>query len=346
MKLSAADLTTLRKLVVDLFDLDDLTILVADLGYDIETIVGAGIDKEKAAFKVLTAANNDSWIDRFIAAFEAKKPNNPDVKAFVSSLTVAVAAAANPYGVCFADNRPFVNRSTLRVTLRSLITGGPRILVVRGEPRSGKTYTGNLIKYLASNVGFEVVTVNLVKYAAGRDVSPVDIGDALARQMGLGKPPELGNEQLSRWTLAYFDWLVGQLRPRDGGAKTWWIVIDGFQSISVPQAVNDFIDELAARVDATLLSTRVTLISYERELPAEVGPIIAEDVTSEITVDDLSDFFMQFYREQKPHMAEFEDHATTHAAEIAVMMETAPLRFDVMGRELIVRCRKIIEESP
>ncbi|PYQ25968.1 MAG: hypothetical protein DMF56_25975 [Acidobacteria bacterium] len=345
MKITGADVTKLSDLVVALLTNAELTMLVAGLNDKLERISEPG-NLQNVAFQAITAANNEGWIDKFLDAFRRKRPNDPDLGRFVASLTiVAPAVVLDHYAVCFADNRPFVNRIPLRQTLRILTMGGPRILVVRGEPRSGKTYTSNLIKYLARQFGFELVRIDLVRYAAGQDVSPVDLGTAIASQMGFAGAPAPGNEQLARWTVAYFDWFVGQLRSSAAQAKTWWVVIDGFQSVSVPLAVDDFVDEFCARVDEALLSVRVVLISYERDLPVEMAPIVTEDKTAPITVDDLTSFFLKFYSEHLPAVTDREDRASTHAVDIALKMEAADAPLDVMGKELALQIRKIRQEN-
>lgn len=344
MKITGADVTKLSGLVVSLLSKAQLTMLVEGLNDKLERISGLG-NLQEVAFQAITAANNEGWIDKLLDAFRKMRPGDPDLEAFMKSLTiVGPAVVLDHYAVCLADNRPFVNRAPLRKTLRTLAGGGPRILLVRGGPRSGKSYTSNLIKYLAKQFGFELVRIDLVRYAAGQDVSPVDIGTAIVSQMGFTGAPALGNEQLARWTIAYFDWLAGQLRAPAAQAKTWWIVIDGFQSVSVPLAVDDFIDEFCARVDEALLSVRVVLISYERELPAEMAPIVTEDTTAPITVDDLTSFFVKFYNDHLPAVPGREDLASSHAVEIALKMEAAAAPLDVMGKELVLQVRKIQQE--
>ena len=344
MRLTGPELKTLRDHMVRLLSMSDLEMLVSFLDHDLESIAGANADKTKAAFRVLIAANNEGWLTELLTGFRDERPDDPALKAFTESLLAAPGAVPpDPYNACYPDSRPCVNRASLRSTLRSLVAGQARILIVRGESRTGKSHTANLIKALSRNVGFEVIAVDLVRYAAAGDVTPPDIGRALADQMGLTGAPALGNEQLSRWTLSYFDWLVGQMRNR---AETFWVVIDGFQSISVSQAVNDFVDELCARINGTLLTMRAVLISYERELSSDIDPILSTDVTGAITVDDLTRFFVQFYRDHKPQVTEIDTKASTHASDVAQVMNNTPTPIAEMGRELLARCRKILQENP
>jgi hypothetical protein len=355
MKLDPAAFTSLHNLVIGLLTTDELTTIVSGLGHDIETIVGPNDNKVKAARLTLLAANNGGWIDTFITAFQKYRSNDAGLQQFVESITVVAAVApADPYAISYPDSRPFVNRVPLRQTLPDLVAGRSRILVVKGDPQSGKTHTANLIRAVAKNVGFEVVNVNLIRYAQSREVTPMDIGEELAQVMTLGKPPEHGNELLARWILSYFAWFEGQVRARQIAAAaeaqvmpTWWIVIDGFQSISVPPPVNDFVDELCARVAATLSNLRVVLISYTRELAPDVEPLLSLDETATITPDDLTKFFMQFYREHKPHVPDVANLASTHAAAVASVMNAAPASpIRAMGQDLIARCRKILKGPP
>ncbi|HJQ37684.1 MAG TPA: hypothetical protein VKB93_11150 [Thermoanaerobaculia bacterium] len=350
MKLDGPTLRTLRELVVDLLDRDDLSMIVSDVGQDIETFVGEKDDKVKAAHRTLVAANNGGWIDAFITRFQQHRSNDVNLQQFVTSITVVAVAANDPYAFSYPDSRPFVNRLPLRETLPDVVAGRSRILVIKGDPQSGKSHTANLIRALAKNVGFEVVNVNLIRYAQSRDVTPMDIGEELAQVMNLGKPPEHGNELLARWTLSYFAWFEGQVRARETAGEstsTWWILIDGFQSISVPPPVHDFVDELCGRVAATLAHLRVVLISYTRDLATDVEPLLSVDQTGAITPDDLTKFFTQFYREYKPHVPDLDNRALSHATAVASVMNATPAApIAAMGRELVARCKTILRETP
>jgi len=355
MKLDGPNLKTLRELVVDLVDRDDLDMLVLDVGHDMEDFAGPKDDKPKATHRMLVAANNGGWIDKFITRFQEYRANDARVAQFVASITVtAVTNAADPYSLTYPDSRPFVNRVPLRQTLPDLVTGNSRILVVKGDPQSGKTHTASLIRALAKNVGFEVVNVNLVRYAQNRTVTPMDIGEELAQVMSLGQPPERGNEQDPRWITSYGAWFEGRVRAREKETQaagqeppTWWIIIDGFQSISVPPPIHDFVDELCDRVANTLTNLRVVLISYTRDLAPDVEPKLALDETGAITPEDLIKFFLQFYREHKPQVPDIPNRASTHAAAVASVMKAAPAGpIRAMGQELVVRCRNILKEKP
>jgi hypothetical protein len=347
MDLAKDQLKGLRRILVDLFDLDDLHRIVAGLGYDVDHYSPGG-PRDLVVSALLNGANAEGWIVRLIDELAARYPTHGDLQALSASLPRSdESSAVDPLGACYIDNRPFVNRGQLRATLRSILTDhGPRILIVRGERRSGKTYTVHLIKHLSQHLGFEVVHINLVPYAAVRDISAVDIGRAIAAQLGLAGVPEIGNEQMSRWTLSYFNWLTGQLRARAAQARPWWVVVDGFESVSVPMAVQDFIDELAVRIDDTLRNVRAVLIGYDWRLPFALDPTVAIDTTSAITVEDLSAFFLQFYLEQRPHLdaAERMNRAAEHVRE--VLERVGPEgQTDAIGREVTAQCRKILAEA-
>ncbi|HVE71074.1 MAG TPA: hypothetical protein VNI54_06875 [Thermoanaerobaculia bacterium] len=328
--------------------------IVSDVGHDIEIFVGENDDKVKAAHRTLVAANNGAWIEAFVKRFQQHRAEDAPLQQFAASVTVVAVATTDPYALTYPDSRPFVNRIPLRETLPDLVAGLSRILVVKGDPQSGKTHTASLIRAVAKNVGFEVANVNLIRYAQSRDVTPMDIGEELAHVMNLGKPPDHGNELLARWILSYSAWFEGQVRAREAAATaagetmpTWWIIIDGFQSISVPPPVHDFVDELCARVSETLPHLRVVLISYTRDLSPDVEPLLSVDETGEITSDHLTRFFFEFYREHKPQAANVGDRASSHAAQVVSIMKAATAApIAAMGRELVVRCKKILKETP
>jgi hypothetical protein len=364
MFLSKPELKRLRLISVELLNYAKLTQVVSDLGHNIQQY-SLEDNLDLVTMEVLKYANNEGWIEQFIIQLRNAYPAVPDLAAFYAEVTTPVPILAAPaaapgapvagpapardaFTVVYVDNRPFVDRTKLRGTLRTLAApGGPRILNIRGEPRSGKTYTQYLINHLGEQIGFEVIPIDLTRYA---DLSPFEIGRSITSRMGLRAPETPGLEQWSRWTLRFFDDLVGQMRSQpDVKKQHWWIVMDNFKSVSVPEAINDFVDALSLRIDEELLNVRAVLISYERTLPQKVAPIVAVDETTVIGVPELSEFFVRFYSEKKPHFEEVDrtTRAVTKVAEVmAKTTQSGGAGLDFIGAELLDQCRKILAEVP
>jgi hypothetical protein len=365
-KLGIDELKRLRQVTVNNVTYAKLTQILMDLrpSKNIEEF-SLGNDLTLVTLTILQNANAQGWIDKFIIGLYALYPAVDEISEFHDSVIAARASIpATPpatapsavtgmhplddFTVVYVDNRPFVNRRALRSTLKKLAaSNGPRILKILGEPRTGKSYTHYLISHLARQFGFRIVPIDLLSFA---ELTPYDIGCSINSRMGLPDPAQPGKEQWSRWTRRYFDRLSGHVQSAEApAAPRWWIIMDNFKAVTVPEALNDFVDDLATRIDRELLDVRAVLISYERRLPSHVDPIVVEDKTCDIGVEELSEFFIQFYLETKPHLDTFDrtKRAAAKVAEVIVKSGHAPgSPLDGIGAELLTQCRKIMEEVP
>jgi hypothetical protein len=249
---------------------------------------------------------------------------------------------AAPYYACFAESRPFVDREDLRPVLERLhapkpaALKKPRILVVGGNPKTGKTYTKYLISHLGAQYGFEVRIIDLWS----GDPTPASVATRIASQMKLSDIPEPGTEQLTRFLTIFFDRFVGQVAK-----SAWWIVLDGFEQISVSQELTEFIGQLAMKINDSLPNVRLVLLGYNAKLPGNVLRIVEQDATKEITRGELVKFFQQFYSEYGPSLDKqtLEPLIDAHADQLmARMAAVSPeLRYETMELELTAMCDQI-----
>lgn len=338
MHLSKGQLKDLRLILVRIIDPPMFEQIVDDLEQRVDSTIDS-YELKMAA--VLREANYKGWIDDLIREFMRVRPDDPELKPFVASLAEpAAGAVVDEYGVCIADSRPFIDRTKLRRTLPALVaeTNGRRVLLVNGKPQSGKSHTVYLINHLAAWHGFKVVPVDLNEF---KSLSPYEIGWSITALMKLPPPEKPGDEQWSRWIKNYFDTFAGQVSDSD---KTWWIVMDSFASVTVPEEINAFVEALVSRINLTMTNVRAVLISYDSPLAHNVEPIVARDETDELTFDHLSDFFEQLYREHQPALTEIQRKALAADDANGVLQKIASVtesRSIVMGSELLERWRRI-----
>jgi hypothetical protein len=310
-----------------------------------------GPDLESIAQLLIARADKDQpqWIEEIVAAVGQVFGHEQRVQDFVAQVTPAQArrAVADPYNACFleSESRPFVDRTKLRPALKRLndpppnALKKPRILVVGGDPKTGKTYTKYLIAHLATKFGFEHRIVDL--WSGGND--PASVGKRIADLLDLEGIPEPGSEQMARFTnTIFFDRFVGQIKA---DKNKWWIVLDGFGAISVSKELEEFIGRLAAKVSDSLPNVRLILLGYKHKLPSEVGRIVEEDATNEITREELAKFFEQFYAEYGPDLdaTAKKTKIDEYAEELFDKMtaETPESRYETMERELTAMCEEI-----
>ena len=204
-----------------------------------------------------------------------------------------VAAGGNPFKTCFVRlDRVFVNRNLLREELERMVpAAGNRVLVVNGDPKSGKTYTLELIIYLSRELSsYSVAWLDLSREKpVGSDYTPDMLLRSLAKQMKIdpgGIPTQASTS--GRWVRELRDWLIYRLDPV---GPVWWIVLDGVSQVRLNDPIRDFIEELAFQAEMSPLDRlRIVLISYKESLNSILGRYREEKI-GPINRADLIEFF-------------------------------------------------------
>lgn len=355
MKLTTAQLETLRALMLALLPTrQELRIFLSGQvgGRELDHYALGDNLREIVWILLQTACKaTPPFIEQLVGAFATVFAHQTDVQAFMTSLIAPEQRPAReiapPYFACFVASRPFVDRSQLRPALERLhappptATRKPRILVVAGSPSSGKTHTKFLVNHLGESFGFQPAMVDFSGWT--KELTPEILGQRIASRMALSGMPGPGNEQITRWTIVFFDWFAAAI-----GNSERWLVID-FGRVSISTSVGEFIDELATQVTDSLPRMRLILLGYPKPLTTTAKRILEQDATSDITASELSLFLAQFYREYGPDLDD--DEVGTRIAgyipQVLAKMDAseAEARFTAMEDELTTICDVIGKET-
>jgi Effector-associated domain 1 len=246
------------------------------------------------AQQLIARANAEGWVYELILAARRDNPGNEALRDFASALPSASGTSGGDnFDVLFFRNRPLVDRDRLRDALRHLdALDGKRILIVDGGAETGKSYSVELIQHLKGIRQYSVVDIDLLRYAKPNvEVTAWDIAESIALQMGVVPPDKVEHEQLSRWVVTCANWLKGKLRNVQ---ETWWIVIDHFERLSLPDSTIDLVQELARLADGPVPNMRLVLVGYRHGLPANVEPSVEREAIEELTEVHLVEFFIRF----------------------------------------------------
>jgi hypothetical protein len=297
--------------------------------------------------ELIKSAEAEGWLLSLVE--EAWKANRtPSLQAFRDTLKpLVVAGPVNHYKVCFMDNRPLVDRDGLRSATELLATARRRIVIVNGEPVSGKSYSLQYIRYLREQLqNFALVWVDLEvlsKRTGGGMVLPSTVAERIVEQMNLDPAtlPEKGEETWAAWVTAFCDRLTGRLQR---STEPCWIVLDGFHRVPLPQETMDLVKELATRVCVNISTLRLVLLSYADILPSDVEPDVERETISPISSAELSRFFTQVYEGRgAPFTAA--DVAQVVARVLRQIDPNHPRRLELLGREVVKASRDILTQG-
>jgi hypothetical protein len=263
----------------------------------LDDIVSSASPYPEIVEEVLKRAELDRWTWDLIRAAIAANPGSQKLDEFIRKYPFYSPAkpppAIDPYRTPFVlAKQVLIDREELRAALEELQkSDGPRVLVVTGERASGKTYSCELVYYLANdfNPAHVAVYVDLDK-----DVREPDaLAETIVRQMGreVGKIPDRERDQKMRYALRLCDWITTHVRS--AGPATYWLVFDGFRERIVLTETKELIEDLAVRAQTTLRQCRIVLLNYTDILPPQIKNAAGKEHIKRIERTELVQFFEQ-----------------------------------------------------
>lgn len=314
--------------------------LLLAMAYNMDRLKGESLDD---LILSMIVEFDDRIIELLDKAIE-DLPNNVNLRAAKDSLTVLTISPAedDPYKVCFVGvDRAFINRKNLRDSLRALVDspiGGKRVLIVKGPPVSGKTYTIQMISYLYQKLQkFRLVRIDFDSQQ--ETIEPEHIARPIIERIGLPKNevmPEVGQEQDSRWIRSFCDQLE---RRMEDERDVWWVVIDGINTWKLSDFANELIHELARRINLGVLKLRLVLLGFEGLPPDIEKNTISEEIEA-IDQRHLINFFVEFYQERKKAVV-IEEIGEKVAEVLRSVDLSNPRRVELIGDAVARVCKTI-----
>lgn len=312
MYLEPNDRRKLKEALEDAFtevaDFESLAFL--HLGVSLETLTDAPTRKDRVAIGLIQWAEKNDRLKLLLDGAREENPENQLLAAVAGAIlrnitsAAPVYRAADPYQVCLPrQDLPFVDRRSLRSTLRTMINGGGKaVLAVEGDTRMGKTHTSHLISYLANNVRHDgtnpvcrTVAVHLADYAP--EFNAGDFAEQVALQLSrahtrVNIPVKPTTEQEARWEGRIAAWIVGEIRDAVAqlNLKQVWLVVDGFQQTTVAQSTRDLLRRLAREAHYNVPEMRLILLDHPDAIP-ELERFIERDRIEWPAKGDVKDFY-------------------------------------------------------
>ncbi|MGI5404584.1 hypothetical protein ACQEVG_35035 [Streptomyces sp. CA-135486] len=217
-------------------------------------------------------------------------------------------ASEDNFRTCVLKNgtEVFIDRQNLRETLRRFVEDPEKsVLLVDGEPDSGRSYTYNLIRHIGQHHGFRPARVTLCQTSSA---------DKVIRRMaefvsdpGAGMSP-LNPTELNDLLPSIDDavhWVVGRATAEE---DRFWLVLDECDKLAPSSDVWDFIGQLALAIYEHAAvrgdqAPRLVLLGYGpamRQLPYDLRGSLCWDTARVADPADLRSFFDQYFHESPP----------------------------------------------
>jgi len=232
-------------------------------------------------------------------AAESLVTNKPVLRVRVSELLDDDPAHAgnpqDPYEVLLlSGQRPLIGRPDLRTALRDFLDGNLPVLVVRGDPRTGKSYSLQLILHVTD--GHPDILVRYIDFspaAAGNDASA--LMTKLRRRLGLPPAEDLGQpttraRSATELVEDLVDDLVGRYEFRDQVRRI--LVVDGLNRLDLQADVHQLVGMLMKEVIYRQLPrTQLVLTGYAGQFDPALGDSITPEQVVPITAADVRFYF-------------------------------------------------------
>ena len=282
------------------YDYDELKKLLLTLDRRIQDYVPANAVFPTQVDELVGRADSQGWISQLVLAVLKDRPNKQSIKDFLSRRPYWDPAkhppAAHPsYTLRVFGGFCFIGRSVLRSAVRKMEDPTDRkVLVITSTHRKvGKTYSKELVDFISQNTPLtEMAYVDL----DSETYTPFKLAKKLAREMRLDPNPipEETTEQAARANQELVSLLI---RRWTNPPKVWWIVLDGFRDQIPSEAIQDFIAQLAQRIQRTQ-EFRLVLVNYSYSLPLAVDGFSFKEELQPLTPAELETHFISVHRQK------------------------------------------------
>ncbi|MFJ3921878.1 AAA family ATPase [Streptomyces sp. NPDC090022] len=215
-----------------------------------------------------------------------------------------MASSRDPFLASVLKNgsEVFLDRAELRKRIQEFHEDPDKtVLLVDGEPDSGRSYTYTFLRHLGLHCSFHPVRVSLNQASTGEEIVR-RLAGFLADSAGI---PPLNPTQLNDPLPSIDDAVHDIVRRATAARERFWLVIDECDRADVNSDVWDCIGKLAQAIyDHTPVrrdaAPRLVLLGYStsmRQLPYEIRKNEVRDTARQADTDDMRLFFEQFFAE-------------------------------------------------
>jgi hypothetical protein len=213
----------------------------------------------------------------------------------------------DPFQVALLPGRrPLIDRRELRTTLKDFLDSNLPVFVVRGESRTGKTYSLQLILHVTAAMR-DVLVVHVDFSQAATGDSAAALMAKLCSRLGLPQPGDRDADSTrTRSALDQVDQLVGAYRFSDQIRRI--IVIDGLNRTGLRGDVNQLAAMLITEVaNRQLPRTQLVLTGYAGEVDPAHGDLVAREDVLTITSTHVRSYFQDLVLGRALDPAELND---------------------------------------
>jgi hypothetical protein len=317
-------------------------------------VVRATVSYEAQCHDLVLWVEGAGQLETFCRALQRyeKTKDNLVLQAVVTAVLESLrATAAAPPGSApgrqlLLNRRPFLNRQTLWTKLGSFAagSGADRLLLVRGEEASGKSYSEYLISYFAAPSNAAFVSVDAPAVAQGELEAP-PLAARIAARFG-GEATGGPIDDLSQ-AARQGKWHEETLIPRLANLRQpTWLMIDGLNKVPLGRSALDLLIRLCRAVELNECPELwLILVGLNGpELGSRYDGFIPDDEACAPKVEDVKEFIRVVATSAGKQVGP--EALDEYATELCTTLGAKPSHasWTAFHRRLADKCRKITLE--
>jgi len=261
-----------------------------DFGLDFPLTPQSVRDLAREAIKMCEASQWERvppWLQQILS----KVADTPEIKKILAKIQTPPLTwqlnTPDPFETLWLPRLglPFLNRLKLRESFRRLdAPTGSSVLIINGPPKSGKSYSVELLYHVAQeraapaargvNVPVGLITL---QRGMGASLSPEALAQMITTRINSNpKPlPQLNeadsNVTPDRMNVHLCKWIIDNV---NNTGEKWWLVLDGLNDPDLTPISRNFISKLVEMLSTGPYSKalRLVIIDYPADLLAGVNP--------------------------------------------------------------------------
>ncbi len=242
--------------------------------------------------QVVELADREGWLHRLVISAHKKRPLDSELAKLNQEVAPLVTSATPYYDVLVFGDRPLIDRDDLRKVVESFELGPKsRVLVVHGDPKTGKSRTYWYLRHIQERVKkFDLIWIDFEDFTEEPVIDNRVLARAINDQLKLGFSfAETAADDAFK-NQPFSNVFYSEIGQRE---QILVLVLDSFSKVSIDKSAYDLVNLLALKVETQMTNAFLVLLDFDQELPSKVNEHVNREQTAVVKKQHLALFLTE-----------------------------------------------------